>query len=36
MAIEKKDVKIAIITGLAIGIAALVIRSYAKSIERKG
>jgi len=35
MAINKTDVKMAIITGLAIGIASLVIRTYKRKIESR-
>lgn len=35
MAVTKTDVKIAIVTGLAIALASLAIRSYMRKIEAK-
>ena len=35
MAITKKDVKVAAVTGLAIGLATLIIRQVAKQKEEK-
>lgn len=35
MAVTKTDVKMAIITGFAIGIASLVVRAYKRKIEAK-
>ncbi len=36
MAVESKDVKIAVISGLVLSVAILVIRAATKGIERKG
>jgi len=35
MAITRKDIKIAAITGVAIGVATLIVREGIKRIERK-
>jgi len=35
MAIESKDLKVAVISGLVLGIAILVIRAATKGIERR-